>query len=222
MVTPESTHSVTMLDLVAVIYSAGKVFDGLSTGRLDTLEFIRSGSVAGVSSRADLALLEDLRDAAQHVIVHAGDRVTPELIRSINASMIRSGALHPGEFRTAEQAIGVSTPYGRHTPPAVNAAMLAAIINERLRGRDAIDEAIGLFIDVASAQPFEDGNKRTALFAANAALLARGEQVLLTVPVDDEDPEIARQFNDLLARAYIFGERDGLVRLMKELGVINR
>ena len=35
-------------DLVGVIYSSGKVFDGLGTGRVDTENFLRSGSTDGV------------------------------------------------------------------------------------------------------------------------------------------------------------------------------
>ena len=59
----------TVTDLAGVVYSSGRVFDGLSTGRLDTENFLRTGSLDGVASRADLALLEDLR------LVSAGDRV---------------------------------------------------------------------------------------------------------------------------------------------------
>ena len=56
-------------------------------------------------------------------------------------------------------------------------------------------------------------NKRTALFAANAALLAGGTGQLLVVPV-----ELADQFNDLIARAYIHGERAGVKDLLRRHG----
>lgn len=63
-------------DLAGLVYSCGKVFDGLSTNRLDTENFLCSGSLDGIASRADIALLEHLRDAARFVIEHAGRRST--------------------------------------------------------------------------------------------------------------------------------------------------
>ena len=35
----------TVTDLAGVVYSSGRVFDGLSTGRLDTENFLRTGSL---------------------------------------------------------------------------------------------------------------------------------------------------------------------------------
>ena len=97
----------TVADLAGVVYSSGKVFDGLSTGRLDTEEFLRSGSLDGVASRADLALLEDLRDAAQFVIDHARRKIDSMFVQSVNSTITRSGALHPGQLRTRAQSIAL-------------------------------------------------------------------------------------------------------------------
>jgi hypothetical protein len=108
---------VTIIDLAGAIYSSGKVFDGLSAGRLDTENFLRSGSLAGISSRADLALLVDLRDVAQFIIDHHDQPIDASYVYAINAQITRSGALHPGALRTNDQQIGVQTRYGRHTPP---------------------------------------------------------------------------------------------------------
>ncbi|TWS24002.1 Fic family protein [Tsukamurella sputi] len=203
-------------DLAGVVYSAGKVFDGLSTGRLDTENFLRSGSLDGVASRADLALLEDLRDAAQYVLGHVGEVVDAGFVRAVNATMTRSGALHPGRLRTADQAIGVSTRYGRHEPTALTEAGLQEVIDAATSG-DVIEDALELFVRLARAQPFEDGNKRTAIMVANALLLGAGAGVLLTVPVDDGDPD--GDFNDLLARAYRFDEVAAVKDLLRRNGL---
>lgn len=210
----------TVADLAGVVYSAGKVFDGLSTGRLDTENFLRSGSLDGVASRADLALLQDLRDAAQFVIDHAGRRIDSAFVRSVNATITRSGALHPGQLRTQAQLIGVSTPYGRHTPDALTDAGLQQLVSEATDGGNVRENALDLFVDLAKAQPFEDGNKRTAVFAANGMLIGSGAGVLLTIPVDDNDPTLARKFNDLLARAYIYDERDGVKAVLRSRGLV--
>jgi prophage maintenance system killer protein len=211
--------TLTVADLAGVVYSSGKVFDGLSTGRLDTENFLRSGSLDGVASRADLALLEDLRDAAQFVIDHAGRKIDSMFVRSVNATITRSGALHPGQLRTQAQSIGVATPYGRHTPDALTEAGLQALLDDATRSADVRENALDLFVDLAKAQLFEDGNKRTAVFVTNSLLIGSGAGVLLTIPVDDNDPSLARTFNDLLARAYVYGERDGVKALLRSRGL---
>ena len=211
--------TLTVADLAGVVYSSGKVFDGLSTGRLDTENFLRSGSLDGVASRADLALLQDLRDAEQFVINQAGRTIDAQFVRAVNATITRSGALHPGQLRTPAQGIGVATPHGRHTPDALTDAELQTLIDRATASGDVQDNALDLFVNLAKAQPFEDGNKRTAVFVANSLLISSGARVLLTIPVDDNDPTLARTFNDLLARAYIYDELDEVKALLRSRGI---
>ncbi|WP_199765289.1 hypothetical protein [Nesterenkonia massiliensis] len=64
---------------------------------------------------------------------------------------------------------------------------------------------------IAKAQPFQDGHKRTAIFAANAHLICNHSQQLLTVPLDNT-------FHDLLARSYLFNEDEGVKVLMRGKG----
>ncbi|MET9328291.1 Fic family protein [Tsukamurella sp. NPDC003166] len=212
--------AITVADLARVVYSSGKVFDGLSTGRLDTENFLRSGSVEGITSRADLALLEDLRDAASFILDQARRSTDAAFVRAINARLTRSGALHPGELRTDDQQIGVRTRYGRHSPEALTDAGLQDLVAMLTAGADPIESALSLFVGVARAQPFEDGNKRTALFSANHLLLHAETGLLLVVPVSDTDPAVADAFNDLLARAYLFGEDDGVKNLLRRDGIV--
>ncbi|MEZ5212043.1 Fic family protein [Gordonia sp. (in: high G+C Gram-positive bacteria)] len=209
--------SLTTADLTAVIYSSGKVFDGLRTGRIDTENFLRSGSLDAVTSRSDLALLEDLRDAAQFVIDNTGRVVDADYVRQVNGRMTRSAAIHPGSLRTDDQQIGVDTRHGRHTPDAVTDEDLQRIVDRADAAGNAADRALDLFVSLARAQPFEDGNKRTAIFAANAVLIPEGR--LLTVPFDEDDPGVAATFNDLLARAYLFGESDAVKDLLRRYGI---
>ena len=78
------------------------------------------------------------------------------------------------------------------------------------------EAALDLFVELARAQPFEDGNKRTAIFVANALLIGAGAGVLLTIPVDDNHPGLAARFNDLLAKAYIYDERTRVKDLLRD------
>jgi hypothetical protein len=75
-----------------------------------------------------------------------------------------------------------------------------------------------LFIELAKAQPLIDATSARP-FAANALLIAAGAGLLLTVPLDDRDPAVARGFNDALARAYVVGDRGPLVAMLRERGL---
>lgn len=213
--------NLSVADLASVVYSSGKVFDGLSTGRVDTTEFLRTGSRQGINTQFDLALLQDLRDVAQLIIDHASAHlpINAEFLMSINRSISRSGSLYPGELRRDEQNIGVRTIYGRHEPAALNKAELDALIVCSTGAENVSENAINLFLALAKAQPFGDGNKRTALFAANTLLIEARVGLLLTIPVDDENPEVAHQFNDKLARAYMMNEDEGIKAMLRDYGL---
>ncbi len=211
--------ALTVADLASVVYSSGKVFDGLATGRLDTENFLRSGSLDGVTSRSDLALLEDLRDVAQFIIEHGPRPIDAAFVRAVNAKITRSGALHPGELRTRDQHIGVQTRYGRHAPDPITDHELEKLVDSATAGADPRENALELFVRLAKAQPFEDGNKRTALFVANTLLIASAPPSLLVIPVDERDPSLADSFNDLLARAYVHDEHRGVKDLLRSHGL---
>lgn len=108
--------------LDAVIYSAGKVFENLQSGWPATAAFLENGTTDGISSRADLQLLQDLQAAARVAlrIKRGGETIAATHVCEIHAAMTRSAALHPGELRREEQRIGVRTVHGDHMPPALD------------------------------------------------------------------------------------------------------
>lgn len=201
-------------DLLNVIYTAGVVFDGLSTSRFATDRFLRTGDTDGVRGRGDLALLQDLQAVAEFVIKTAGSHINADYLSRINDQLTRSAALNPGVLRRAEQGIGVNTAHGRHEPEALTAGEVDVIVAKQLAHTDPLEASAYLFVELARAQPFEDGNKRTAIFAANSYLLGQGTGALLAVPHDDDDPTVSATFSDLLARAYVFGEVEPVVEML--------
>lgn len=209
----------TISDLAGVVYSSGKVFDGLTTGRLDTESFLLSGDTSGVASRQDLWLLQDLKAVAEFIIVNAEEPISARLLMQINGQMTRSASMDPGALRRPDQQIGVSTIYGRHEPVAVSEEELDEIIKIALQQSTVEEQAVSLFITLAKAQPFMDGNKRTGLFAANALLIKNNTQTVLTVPVIEGEPSVAMEFNGLLAQAYIFGEMRHVTEMLLEMGI---
>jgi len=214
-------NSLEPIDLLRVVYTSGRVFDGLRTSDLDTGAFLSTGSTEGISSKADLHLLKDLKALAIHAIAHAHEPMGAEFLIGLNSEITESGPLHPGQLRTDQQHIGVNTRYGRHAPAALTRERLQRLVESSLAkgGDDPAEQALTLFADVARAQPFEDGNKRTGLFAANALLIGSGTGRLLTIPYDEQDPSAAGSFNDLLARYYVLGDEDGVKGLLRERGL---
>lgn len=211
---------IAVTDLAAVVYSAGKVFDGLQTGRLDTEEFLRTGDTTGINSMHDLALLRDLRQAATAVIEHGPNPIDADFIIQLNGSMTRSASIEPGALRRDNEQIGVGTIFGRHEPPAITREQLKRLVADAAAGEDDHRNAAQLFLAVAKAQPFKDGNKRTGIFAANALLLSQGSGSLLTVPFSEGDQSVAQRFNEKLARAYMFDEDEAVVEALVNDGII--
>lgn len=207
-------------DLAPVIYSCGKVFDGLQTGRLDTEDFLRTGTTSGISSMQDLALLSDLKQAAELVIEHRPHPVDVDFLLRLNASMTRSASFEPGALRRDDEHIGVATVFGRHEPPAVTTEQLEHLVRDALASNNHQRNAAMLFLAIAKAQPFKDGNKRAGIFAANAQLLSHGDGELLTVPMSEDDPSVAQRFNEKLARAYIFNEDEPVIETLIHEGII--
>lgn len=205
-----------------VIFTAGVVFDNLSTSRSATARFLETGDTTGVRGRGDLALLEDLKAAGEFILSHTATPISAAYLRRINATLTRSAALKPGSLRTDDQGIGVRTRYGRHEPPAVPEQVLDLLITEALNSATSKDAAVNLFLEIARAQPFEDGNKRTAIFAANSYLLGEGSSLLSTAPFDEQDPSVAEHFNDLLARFYVFGEKEPVRELLVGQAFVDR
>nr|WP_274709876.1 Fic family protein [Corynebacterium sp. c6VSa_13] len=211
---------VSVLDLVPVLYSAAVVFEGVRTGRAGAVKFLTIGDASDVVSRADLAVLQDLSAAAAYLLKASELPLSAEIVRGINASMTRSAALVPGALRQAGQGIGVNTRYGRHEPAAMTDDDVEGLVPEMCAQPSAVDAALTAFIRISAAQPFGDGNKRTALMAANHILIHAGTGQLLMVPHRDNDPELAEAFHDALARAYIFGAEAPVRSLLLDKGLI--
>lgn len=213
----------TVTGLAALLYRMGRTFDGLNTTRMATEEFLRTGNPKVIGSKNDYALLQDLRDASAYVL-DTDWRVTHfdlAWFTGINARLRRTAAMEPGVLRESSNVI-VSTPEGAYTPPVPDAAELQSVLDDAAgvaaqsdvaeqdgiaaqssavaQDSDPLQRASRLFAQMAKAQPFGDGNKRSALLAANGLLLREEYPASLSVPADE--PERS-DFNSLLGRWYL-------------------
>ncbi|MUH60524.1 Fic family protein [Bifidobacterium canis] len=186
--------------VTGLLYSMGHTFDNLNSTYLATEKFLSTSDPHAIGSRADLDLLEDLRDAAAYMLHHDYSHgLDIDFIRGINAHLKRTAALEPGELRN-QANIMVRTMAGDYIPPIPDAVQIKKILDAANESSGSQTDTARLFVSLARMQPFGDGNKRTALLAANGLLLMHGEDKAMIVPT--ADPE-RHEFNRLLGNWYM-------------------
>ncbi|MEE1295965.1 MAG: Fic family protein [Bifidobacterium sp.] len=186
--------------LTGLLYSMGHTFDNLASTYMATAEFLSTNNPEIIGSRSDLALLQDLRDAASYTLHEP--LATPldvDFVRGINAELSRTAAIEPGKLRESAN-IMVHTASGAYIPPVPDATAMGDVIGAAMEGDDPMRDAARLFAHLAKMQPFGDGNKRTALLAANRLLMLRGVDRAMVVPT--EDPAKGT-FNTMLGEWYV-------------------
>lgn len=104
----------------------------------------------------------------------------------------------PGHLRTSkyynpdDAVVIITDPHGTtkdayYAPDDVYVEDLDQIIDEFGKSEKNIKDAWRVFARISKLQPFQDGNKRTALIAANAALGTFESKDYLTLPFDNID-----------------------------------
>lgn len=190
----------TTKQITGLLYSMGHTFDNLASTYIATEEFLTTNDPHVIGSRGDLALLQDLQ-AASRCMLHYdySHGLTLDFIRSLNASMTRTAALDPGALRKRSN-IMVHTMKGDYIPPIPDENTITTLLSDATRSPGSLIDAARLFAQLAKIQPFGDGNKRTALLAANGLLIMRHQPHVLTVPVTDPEKQ---EFNTKLSAWYL-------------------
>lgn len=216
--------------LAGMLYAMGHTFDNLSSTYIATEEFLRTQNPAVLGSKQDYALLQDLRDAANWTLHYDYSQgISAQFVQQINARMTRTAAIKPGILRTSANIL-VHTQFGDYFPPIPQKEQIQALINRytqtpqtatstapntETHTQALLHNASALFAHIAKMQPFGDGNKRTALLAANGLLFMHSSQQqtpqertqplthTLIVPTTDPDRST---FNTLLASWYMHGD----------------
>lgn len=206
--------------LTGMLYAMGHTFDNLSSTYIATEEFLRTQNPAVLGSKQDYALLQDLQDAANWTLHYDYTQgISVEFVQQVNAHMTRTAAIEPGVLRTSSNIL-VHTQFGDYFPPIPQEEQIQALINRYTQNYRAatseaknntqllLHNASALFAHLAKMQPFGDGNKRTALLAANGLLFMhsnqqqKDQQLSFTLIVPTTDPDRST-FNTLLAAWYM-------------------
>ncbi|ERL64538.1 Fic family protein [Schleiferilactobacillus shenzhenensis] len=164
-----------------LVYLAGK-FEHLQTSLLDTKAILSDLPVAGVKP-STIRVILNLHDAFTYATVPTSTApVTVETISHINLLVQGGGAPEAGQFR--DRAIVVPLTDDEYQPPIPDPVETTTAVHSILAAdTSTTDRALTLLLWLMRSQLFLDGNKRTALVAANA-LLFSDNRGLLAIPED--------------------------------------
>ncbi|MCL2757629.1 MAG: Fic family protein, partial [Coriobacteriia bacterium] len=167
-------------------------------------------NVAGVSL-SDVQAILNMRDAWRYLLENIDLPLSIDLLCEIQARVAFREALVCGKLRTG--AVGISGV--RYVPPIPVCPIVEQELSELLSGETtATDKALSLFAWLARKQLFWDGNKRTAILAANKVLIEHGAGVLI---VPDRH---MLTFNALLAEFYESDNADALTEFLYTQAII--
>ena len=197
--TREQNIFVAKRNIVDYIYKSARL-EGLGVTYPDTEAIFNGMSVSGVKV-TDIVAVNNLKHAWQFLL----DTLDPPLdyayICKLNQLIGGDNLIYnAGYIRTLPVSIG-GTSWKPELPVEDN-------IKARLIDFQSIESpterAIDIMLYCMRGQFFLDGNKRTAMLAANKEMIASG-QGIISIPV-----EIIQQFSTLLVKFYETGETDNI------------
>lgn len=165
---------------------------------------ILNGNMEGVPADTALTVM-DVRNAWAFLARNAGDPLTATHVREYNRILGDGLVPHAGAYRRHMVRI-TGTGW---VPPQPTAQGVRGRLHMSLGVADPVESAVRVLLDIQSGQWFDDGNKRTALMAANHVLVSRGVGLLL-IP-----PRSVERFVSLLLDYDSFGDLEPLVAWAK-------
>lgn len=153
----------------------------------------------------DITAILNMRDAWIYLLNTVREKPDLSYICKQNAFIARNEALEWGVLRTGN--VGISgTDYSPQVP--VREQVEKEICRILSTYESSTEKALNLFCYITYNQLFWDGNKRTALLAANKILISRGAGILT---IKDSDME---QFNTHLSNLYNTGNANPLKQFL--------
>jgi hypothetical protein len=160
-----------------------------------TIEAIKSGNTKVLSSKEDEVIFEDALKGIEEIskIGFSADGIIG-INKKFDGDSEEQPKL-PGHLRNsyynADDGIAVEiddTGRNNYIPPEIiTKEDLEKIVLEYNSSSKSTKDSWRVFVKISKLQPFQDGNKRTALIAANASSGALKTQDYLLVPLDPLD-----------------------------------
>ncbi|MCI8650755.1 MAG: cell filamentation protein Fic [Anaerotruncus sp.] len=203
--TVEQNIFVAKRNIVDYIWKSAKL-EGLGVTYPDTEAIFNGMSVAGVKV-SDIVAVNNLKHAWQFVLENATYPVDYPYICQINRLV---GGDHlifgAGYLRKVAVSIGGTT----WKPEIPSEDSVKEELSEIGQIVEPQERAVTLMLYIMRRQMFLDGNKRTAMLAANAVMIAGGCGIL-TIPV-----ELQPEFTKMLVQFYETAEMEPLKNFLYE------
>jgi Fic family protein len=182
-------------NIVDYIYKSARL-EGLGVTYPDTETIFNGMSAPGVKV-SDIIAVNNLKRAWQFILNTLEPPLDFAYICRLNQLVGGDGLIYnAGYIRTLPVSIGGTS----WTPEMPNENNIKAGLAEMQAVSDPLERAISIMLYCVRGQFFLDGNKRTAMLAANKEMIANG-QGIISVPV-----EMISQFTPLLVKFYESGD----------------
>ena len=184
----ENKHCMTVEDniffakrnIVDLIFKSARL-EGLAVTYPDTYAVVNAGIINGMSLE-DAMIINNLKHAWQFVLSTIDHPMNLSYVCQIHKYVGESLAgYNAGFFRNqvVHVTMGDDEPF---TPDLLIEADVRDEIERLMRIPNATDRAISLMFHLMRRQMFNDGNKRTAMLAANQIMIAGGAGVVAVPP----------------------------------------
>ncbi|MBT1161845.1 Fic family protein [Bifidobacterium sp. SO1] len=156
----------------------------------------------------DVRTVVNIRDAWRLLFDRIDDPISADLLLEYNQRIGHWLFFMPGNWRTQKVGIGKSAYVPK--PRIDYETDVRPVLESNERIGDPLDRAMNLFCDISRGQWFNDGNKRTALMAANHILIDSGIGTL------GIEPSQRHEFGGVLVRFYETNDRPPFIDWMTE------
>lgn len=181
-------------DLAVLVHTSSR-FEEVDTNLSQTQAIINGLSVSGVSTH-DIEVIINLKRGWNYILNY-DDSIIMNTLKSINKVVAANDSLYPGSIRTSKG--GVSIGDGDYfEPDLVNEkAEIEFLAKITASSNSTADSALTLMYHLMRGQLFWDGNKRTAVLAANLIMI-NGGAGLINVPLS-----LWEKWNELISDYYL-------------------
>ncbi|KRL85058.1 Fic family protein [Lacticaseibacillus pantheris] len=193
-----------------LVHTAAR-FEGVSTSWAQTQTIMDGLGVDGVPL-ADINVIVYLKRGWSFV-TESDLPFDWQYVRTVNATVAADDSLAPGEFRTGAGLVALGDG-NDFVPPLVDANAEIEYLHDLLASDDSTTyRALKFMYHVMRRQLFWDGNKRTALLAANRLMILGGTG-LINVPLNHW-----ARWNDLITAFYRSGDAADIIDWTYQYGI---
>lgn len=203
--TVEENIFVAKRNIVDYIWKSARL-EGINVTFPQTYAIIEKAKVTGVDVE-DILKITNLKHAWNTIFNTINEPLTLDYICRIHADVARDEALSWGNLRTGSVYISGTN----YVPPVPTKESANAILEELEDIQNPTEKSIVAMFKLMKAQLFWDGNKRTAMLAANKIMIQNGCGII-SVP-----NEKLEEFNEILCDYYTNDTLDKAVNFVYDM-----